>query len=132
VSFDAIAAAIGGELAERVRAATLQVYRFAAEYAARAASSSPTPSSSSGLDADGDAVRDGRDAHARLLALLAADGYRVGTSPPSYDKQYVRDYLETLDWDKTAPGPRVPADVIAATRAKYAEALSRLAGITVD
>ena len=56
----------------------------------------------------------------------------MGISPPSYDKQYVRDYLETLDWNKTAPGPRVPAEIIAATRAKYAEALLRLADLTVE
>ena len=61
-----------------------------------------------------------------------ADHYQVGTSPPSYDKQFVRDYLETLDWDKTAPGPRLPAEVIEKTRAKYAEALEKLAGISVD
>ena len=61
-----------------------------------------------------------------------ADSYAVGTSPPSFDKQFVRDYLETLDWNKTAPGPSVPAEVIAATRAKYAEALLRLADISID
>ena len=61
-----------------------------------------------------------------------ADSYAVGISPPSYDKQFVRDYLETLDWDKTAPGPHVPAEIIDATRAKYAEALQRLAGISID
>jgi len=61
-----------------------------------------------------------------------ADEYEVGTSPPSYDKQFVRDYLETLDWGKTAPGPSIPAEVIERTRAKYAEALQRLAGISVD
>ena len=61
-----------------------------------------------------------------------ADQYRVGTSPPSYDKQFVRDYLETLDWDKTAPGPRIPAEVIEGTRRKYAEALDRLADIRLD
>jgi len=58
-----------------------------------------------------------------------ADQYRVGTSPPSYDKQFVRDYLETLDWNKTAPGPKLPANVIEGTAAKYAEALKKLAGI---
>ena len=58
--------------------------------------------------------------------------YQVGISPPSYDKQFVRDYLETLDWNKTAPGPRVPTEIINATRAKYAEALLRLANITVE
>jgi phosphoribosylaminoimidazole-succinocarboxamide synthase len=56
----------------------------------------------------------------------------VGTSPPSYDKQFVRDYLETLDWGKTAPGPRLPTEVIERTRAKYAEALQKLAGIVVE
>ena len=61
-----------------------------------------------------------------------ADQYEVGTSPPSYDKQFVRDYLETLDWNKTAPGPRIPAPVIEGTRAKYAEALARLADIHLD
>ena len=59
-----------------------------------------------------------------------ADEYEVGISPPSYDKQFVRDYLETLDWDKTAPGPALPAEVIERTRAKYAEALQKLAGIS--
>ena len=61
-----------------------------------------------------------------------ADEYEVGTSPPSYDKQFVRDYLETLYWNKTAPGPSLPSEVIERTRAKYAEALQKLAGITVD
>jgi phosphoribosylaminoimidazole-succinocarboxamide synthase len=57
-----------------------------------------------------------------------ADSYRVGTSPPSFDKQYVRDYLETLDWNKCAPGPRLPVEVIERTGQKYAEALRRLTG----
>ena len=57
-----------------------------------------------------------------------ADQYRVGVSPPSYDKQYVRDYLETLDWDKTPPAPRLPTEVIAKTSEKYREALARVAG----
>ena len=61
-----------------------------------------------------------------------ADQYQVGISPPSYDKQFVRDYLETLDWNKQAPGPKLPAAVIEGTAAKYAEALKRLAGIVVD
>jgi phosphoribosylaminoimidazole-succinocarboxamide synthase len=57
-----------------------------------------------------------------------ADQYVVGQSPPSFDKQFVRDYLETLDWNKTAPGPRLPGDVIARTAAKYVEAFERLTG----
>ena len=57
-----------------------------------------------------------------------ADQYQVGISPPSYDKQFVRDYLETLDWDKTPPAPKLPAEVIEKTSAKYREALERIAG----
>ena len=60
-----------------------------------------------------------------------ADSYRLGSYPPSYDKQYVRDHLETLDWNKTAPGPALPTDVIARTSAKYIEACERLTGKTV-
>ena len=55
-----------------------------------------------------------------------ADQYRVGVSPPSFDKQFARDYLETLDWNKKAPGPRLPPEIISKTSAKYAEALARL------
>ena len=58
-----------------------------------------------------------------------ADQYRPGISPPSFDKQYVRDYLETLDWNKKAPAPKLPADVIEKTSQKYREALERIAGI---
>jgi phosphoribosylaminoimidazole-succinocarboxamide synthase len=57
-----------------------------------------------------------------------ADQYVVGQSPPSFDKQFVRDYLETLDWDKRAPGPQLPGDVVARTAAKYVEAFERLTG----
>ena len=57
----------------------------------------------------------------------AAD-YRVGISPPSFDKQFVRDYLETLDWDKTPPAPQLPADVVAKTAAKYLDAYECLTG----
>ena len=59
---------------------------------------------------------------------LSRDGYRVGTTPPSFDKQYVRDYLETLAWDKTPPAPVLPAEVVQRTREKYVEALARLTG----
>ena len=62
----------------------------------------------------------------RASRFWPADTYREGTSPPSFDKQFVRDYLETLDWNKKAPGPRLPADIIEKTRAKYLEALTRL------
>ncbi|MFM7694010.1 MAG: phosphoribosylaminoimidazolesuccinocarboxamide synthase, partial [Actinomycetota bacterium] len=60
------------------------------------------------------------------------DGYRTGISPPSYDKQYVRDWLETLDWDKRPPGPELPADVVAGTRGRYIEAYEALTDSTFD
>ena len=60
------------------------------------------------------------------------DQYKLGVSPPSFDKQFVRDYLETLDWDKTAPGPRLPPEIIARTAEKYAEALTRLTGAQIE
>ena len=72
-----------------------------------------------------------RDEHDRAR-FWPADGYREGISPPSFDKQYVRDYLETLDWNKTAPGPKLPADVIEHTAAKYREAFERLTGRKLD
>ncbi|MEN3370309.1 MAG: phosphoribosylaminoimidazole-succinocarboxamide synthase [Verrucomicrobiota bacterium] len=60
-----------------------------------------------------------------------ADQYVVGQSPPSFDKQFVRDYLETLDWNKTPPGPRLPSDIIEKTSAKYREAFERLTGVAL-
>ncbi len=82
-----------------------------------------------GLDDDGTLTLMDEVLTPGLLALLAGrHAARVGTSPPSFDKQFVRDYLETLDWNKRAPGPRLPAEVIARTAAKYREALQRLTG----
>jgi len=132
VSFDAVVALVGGDLAEQVRAATLEIYDYAARFAAER-----------GILIADTKFEFGQDEHGVLHIMdemltpdssrfWPADSYAVGISPPSYDKQYIRDYLETLDWNKTAPGPGVPADIIAATRAKYAEALQRLAGITID
>lgn len=132
VSFDAVVATIGGELAERVRAATLAIYRFAAAYAAERGILIADTKLEFGLDADGSLVVMDELLTPDSSRFWPADTYAVGTSPPSYDKQYVRDHLETLDWPKTAPGPSIPAAIIDATRAKYAEALRRLAGITID
>ena len=132
IDFDTMVKTVGAELAEQVRDATLRLYRYAAAYAAER-----------GILLADTKFEFGTDANGRLHVMdemltpdssryWPADGYGIGTSPPSYDKQFVRDYLETLDWNKTAPGPRLPQDVIDRTRAKYAEALQRLAGISVD
>ena len=132
VSFDAVVALVGADLAEQVRDATLKLYQFAASYAAERGIIIADTKFEFGQDENGVLHVMDEMLTPDSSRFWPADSYAVGISPPSYDKQFVRDYLETLDWDKTAPGPTVPADVIAATRAKYAEALQRLAGITID
>jgi phosphoribosylaminoimidazole-succinocarboxamide synthase len=132
VSFDAVVAKIGADLAEQVRAATLSLYRFAAAFAAERGILIADTKLEFGLDENDRLVVMDEMLTPDSSRFWPADEYRVGISPPSYDKQFVRDYLETLDWNKTAPGPRVPSDVIAVTAAKYGEALRRLAGIVLD
>jgi phosphoribosylaminoimidazole-succinocarboxamide synthase len=132
IDFDTMVRNIGAELAEKVRDATLRIYKFAADYAAARGILLADTKFEFGTDADGRLYVMDEMLTPDSSRYWPADEYQVGTSPPSYDKQFVRDYLETLDWNKTAPGPKLPAEVIARTRAKYAEALQRLAGIEVD
>jgi phosphoribosylaminoimidazole-succinocarboxamide synthase len=132
IDFDTMVRGIGAELAEQVRDATLRLYAFAAAQAAERGILLADTKFEFGTDADGRLHVMDEMLTPDSSRYWPADEYEVGTSPPSYDKQFVRDYLETLDWDKTAPGPKLPDDVIARTRAKYAEALQRLAGISVD
>ncbi|KFN51380.1 phosphoribosylaminoimidazolesuccinocarboxamide synthase [Arenimonas composti] len=129
VDFDAVVRLIGADLAEQVRSATLAIYRYAADYAATRGIIIADTKLEFGLDEAG--VLHVMD---ELLTpdssrFWPADEYAPGSSPPSYDKQFVRDFLETLDWNKTAPGPRLPAEVVAGTRQRYAEALARLADL---
>ena len=131
IDFDTMVKAVGPELAERVRDATLRIYRHAAAYAAERGILLADTKFEFGTDADGRLYIMDEMLTPDSSRYWPADEYQVGTSPPSYDKQFVRDYLETLDWDKTAPGPLLPAEVIERTRAKYAEALDKLAGIVV-
>ena len=132
VSFDAVVAAIAADLAEQVRAATLAIYAFAAAHAAERGILIADTKLEFGIDANGTLHVIDEMLTPDSSRFWPADEYRVGSSPPSYDKQFVRDYLETLTWNKTAPGPRIPESVIAGTAAKYAQALQRLAGITLD
>jgi phosphoribosylaminoimidazole-succinocarboxamide synthase len=132
VSFDAVVNAVGAELANRVREATLAIYRFAAAYAAARGIIIADTKFEFGTDEDGTLYVMDEMLTPDSSRFWPAEEYRVGISPPSYDKQFVRDYLETLGWNKQAPGPRVPAEVIAGTAARYAEALDRLAGIRLD
>ena len=132
IDFDAMVKTVGAELAERVRDATLRIYRFAADFAAERGILLADTKFEFGTDEDGRLYIMDEMLTPDSSRYWPADEYEVGTSPPSYDKQFVRDYLETLDWNKTAPGPALPAEVIERTRAKYAEALQKLAGIIVD
>jgi len=132
ISFDTMVARVGAELAEQIRAATLQVYQYAAAYALERGIIIADTKLEFGLDDNGVLHVMDEMLTPDSSRFWPADQYAIGTSPPSYDKQFVRDYLETLDWDKTAPGPHVPADVIEGTRAKYAEALLRLADLRPD
>ena len=132
VSFDQVVDTVGAELAGKVRDATLALYRFAAAYAAERGIIIADTKFEFGTDEDGTLYVMDEMLTPDSSRFWPAEHYSVGISPPSYDKQYVRDYLETLGWNKTAPGPRIPADVIAGTAAKYAEALERLAGIHID
>ena len=132
IDFDTMVKTVGADLAEQVRDATLRLYTFARDYAAQRGILLADTKFEFGTDADGRLYVMDEMLTPDSSRYWPADEYRVGTSPPSYDKQFVRDYLETLDWDKTAPGPRLPAEVIARTRAKYAEALLKLADISID
>ena len=132
IGFDQVVATIGADLAERVRDAALKIYTFAAEFARARGIIIADTKFEFGTDEDGTLYVMDEMLTPDSSRFWPADQYRVGTSPPSYDKQFVRDYLETLDWNKTAPGPKVPASVIEGTAAKYAEALKRLAGIELD
>nr|WP_284691808.1 phosphoribosylaminoimidazolesuccinocarboxamide synthase [Pinirhizobacter soli] len=132
VSFEHVVDTVGAELAGKVRDATLALYRFAAAYAAERGIIIADTKFEFGTDEDGTLYVMDEMLTPDSSRFWPAEHYSVGISPPSYDKQYVRDYLEALGWNKTAPGPRIPADVIAGTAAKYAEALERLAGIHID
>ena len=132
IDFDTMVRTVGAELAEQVRDATLRLYAFASDYAAQRGILLADTKFEFGTDADGRLYVMDEMLTPDSSRYWPADQYQVGTSPPSFDKQFVRDYLETLDWNKTTPGPHLPPEVIERTRAKYAEALQRLAGISVD
>ncbi|MGA7540097.1 MAG: phosphoribosylaminoimidazolesuccinocarboxamide synthase [Steroidobacteraceae bacterium] len=126
ISFAQVERLIGAALAARVRDSAIALYEFAAAHAL-----------ARGIiiaDTKFEFAVDQRDTLTLIDEALTpdssrfwpADTYRVGISPPSFDKQFVRDYLETLDWNKKAPGPKLPAQIITRTSEKYREALTRL------
>ncbi|HEY1287672.1 MAG TPA: phosphoribosylaminoimidazolesuccinocarboxamide synthase [Burkholderiales bacterium] len=132
ISFEEVEKLIGTELARRVRDVSIRLYKEASEYAASRGIIIADTKFEFGLDANNDLVLIDEVLTADSSRFWPRDSYRVGVSPPSYDKQFVRDYLETLDWNKEPPAPKLPADVIARTSDKYREALQRLTGRTLS
>lgn len=128
VGFEAVVEALGRDLAQRLRRITLALYTEAAEHARRQGLIIADTKFEFGLDSAGDLVWIDEALTPDSSRFWPASEYRPGSSPPSFDKQYIRDYLETLDWDKTAPAPALPATVIERTAAKYQEAEARLSG----
>ena len=125
-------AANGAQLAEQARDAALALYAEAAAYALERGIIIADTKFEFGVDNAGVLHLIDEALTPDSSRFWPADSYREGISPPSFDKQYVRDYLETLDWNKKAPGPRLPAEVIERTAAKYREAFERLTGRTLD
>ena len=126
INFAKTAEILGRDLAQRVRDVSIRLYTEAADYARTRGIIIADTKFEFGTDAVGDLYLIDEALTPDSSRFWPADSYRTGISPPSFDKQYVRDYLETLDWNKTAPGPHLPAEVIKNTATKYREALERL------
>jgi phosphoribosylaminoimidazole-succinocarboxamide synthase len=123
---------VGRERFDEVERISLELYRFASEYAAARGILIADTKFELGLDADGNLVLADEAFTPDSSRFWPADEYEPGRSQPSFDKQFVRDYCERLGWDKTPPGPELPEDVVAGTRARYVEAFERLTGIGFD
>jgi len=126
ISFADVEKLVGSDLAAKVRDTAIAIYNFAAEHARSRGIIIADTKFEFGLDAAGQLVLIDEVLTPDSSRFWPADTYEVGTSPPSFDKQFVRDYLETLDWNKKAPGPSLPEDIIRKTSANYLEALRRL------
>ncbi len=127
ISFGYMVALIGQPLADRVRALSIEIYNRAAEYAKPRGILLADTKFEFGLIGD-ELIWIDEALTPDSSRFWPASEYEPGKSQPSFDKQYVRDYLEQIGWNKQAPGPELPADVVAGTRAKYREAYARLAG----
>ena len=128
IDFEATRDLVGDALAEQVRDKSIDIYRFATDHAAARGIIIADTKFEFGLDEDGCLRIMDEVLTPDSSRFWPEESYQPGTSPPSYDKQFVRDYLETLNWDKTPPPPPVPAEIIEATAAKYREAFDRLTG----
>ena len=123
---------LGQERFDEVERVSLELYRHASEYAAERGILIADTKFELGLDEDGRLVLADEAFTPDSSRFWPADEYEPGRAQPSFDKQFVRDYCESLGWDKTPPGPELPEDVVAGTRARYVEAFERLTGIEFE
>ena len=128
ISFENVVDLVGQELAMQVRDTAIQIYERAAKFALERGIIVADTKFEFGLDYEGRLHLIDEVLTPDSSRFWPVDLYQVGTSPPSFDKQFVRDYLDTLDWDKTEPAPELPADVLQQTAEKYREALTRITG----
>jgi phosphoribosylaminoimidazole-succinocarboxamide synthase len=126
------AALVGGGRFDEVERVSLELYRFACAHAAARGIILADTKFEFGIDGDGRLVLADEAFTPDSSRFWRADEYAPGGPQPSFDKQPVRDYCESLDWDKTYPGPELPDDVVLGTRARYVDAFERLAGIPFD
>ncbi len=128
ITFDEVVGTVGSETAERLRDLSLQLYRRAAALAQRRGIVIADTKFEFGHDGEGNLVWADEALTPDSSRFWPLDGYRPGGSPPSFDKQYVRDWLESCGWDKRPPSPPLPPDVVSKTQALYLEAYRRLTG----
>ena len=128
VGFDRIVDKIGADKAEQVRAKSLELYREAAAYAEQRGIIIADTKFEFGVDENDEVVLIDEILTPDSSRYWPADEYQVGTSPPSFDKQFVRDYLETLDWDKTPPAPKLPDEIVLRSQQKYQQVRDILLG----
>ncbi len=128
VSFDNVIARIGADKASQIREKSIRLYQLAADYALERGIIIADTKFEFGVDADDELVLIDEILTPDSSRYWPADEYRIGISPPSFDKQFLRDYLETLDWDKTPPAPTIPAELIAKTQQKYQQVRDILLG----
>jgi phosphoribosylaminoimidazole-succinocarboxamide synthase len=123
---------VGADLLAEVERISLELYRHASDYAAERGIFIADTKFELGLDADGTLVLGDEALTPDSSRFWPADEYEPGRAQPSFDKQYVRDYCESLGWDKTPPGPELPAGIVTGTRARYVEAFERLTDISFE
>jgi phosphoribosylaminoimidazole-succinocarboxamide synthase len=128
----AAAELVGLELLDAVEHASVALYRFAADHASARGIIIADTKFEFGLDIDGNLVLGDEALTPDSSRFWPADAYRPGTPQPSFDKQFARDYCDSLGWDKRDPGPELPDDVVAGTRARYIEAFERLTELRFD